>query len=709
MRLRISACLAVAALTAVPAAARADAVPAGAVWSQAKIPSSDGVTLHADILRPKAVGDAKTPVILSIGPYFSHSGQTGPAGPAEDSSYDPAGPPSGPSGRFYDFVNGAHLMDRGYTYVMVDLRGFGGSTGCLDWAGPGEQADVVNAVKWAAGQKWSSGSVGMYGKSYDAVTGLIGVDKQPAGLKAVVAQEPVYDLYRYLYGDGMRRANSVATPALYDAIALTPGPAVPSTDDPTYNVDGATTPDCLAANWVNQALQDDHNLDFWKQRNLIPGAQGSDVPLFLTQGLTENNTVSDGTAQYLDAHTGYEHAWMGPWDHVRGNETCPDPSDHAYPDPTGALYDDPSCRPIGRLKEGRHGFFDEVIRFYDQFLKGVQPTTDDPPIAIQTNDGTWRSEDSFPPPDAVSYTSALKPGTYTDEDDSNETGSGADIGVWTISPPLAHDAHLSGSGQVKVNVHTDGAPANLVVDVYDLDSSGKGPLITRQGHLIRANDQSLTLDLWSADWKIPAGHRVGVKICDANSWWVQPPSFSDVTIKSGTVTLPFLTYRRTKTIEGDPGVQLKDYLSRQVTLKAGELAGGESSSFVLPPALQTPEPVYPSGPNTPEVLAAPSAKAASKGTQRSRALRLARRVSLRRALRSGFVVLVRAKPRQRATVRAWLGRHPVGGGRARADRHGVAHVRVRFTKAGRRRLSHRRSARLTLVSGTHRLSLTLRR
>ena len=56
----------------------------------------------------------------------------------------------------------------------------------------------------------------MYGKSYDGVTGLIGVNQRP-GLAAVVSQEPVYDLYRYLYGDGIRRLNSVA-----DAGALRP-------------------------------------------------------------------------------------------------------------------------------------------------------------------------------------------------------------------------------------------------------------------------------------------------------------------------------------------------------------------------------------------------------------------------------------------------------------------------------------------------------
>jgi putative CocE/NonD family hydrolase len=92
-------------------------------------------------------------VILAVGPYFGHSGQTGPEGWTR----------TGPSSRFLDFTSGTNLFARGYTYVMVDLRGFGGSTGCLDWAGPGEQADVKAAIQWAATQRWSTGKVGMYG------------------------------------------------------------------------------------------------------------------------------------------------------------------------------------------------------------------------------------------------------------------------------------------------------------------------------------------------------------------------------------------------------------------------------------------------------------------------------------------------------------------------------------------------------------------
>jgi predicted acyl esterase len=560
--------LTLAALCAVPAAASASGVAyPDADWSEAWIPSSDGVTLHADVLRPKGATDAtKTPVIVSIGPYFNHSGQTGPAGPAEGTQYDPVGPNAGPSERFQDFVEGSGLLQKGYSFVMVDLRGFGGSNGCLDWSGPGEQADVVNAVQWAASRPWSTGHVGMYGKSYDALTGLIGVDRRPAGLGAVVSQEPVYDDYRYLYGDGMRRENSVATPALYDGIAATPGPI---TDSPDYNVNSLNNPACLALNFNAQANNDNHDSDFWKARNLIPGAAGSQVPLLLTQGLTENNTVSDGLQQYLANHSGYERAWLGPWDHVRGNET-----------------DD-----TGRLKMGRAGWFDEVLRFYDRFLKGVSPTVGDPPFAVQTNDGKWRSEAQWPPADRRDYTTALRSGSYTDNAQSYSTGASDDStatsGVWTISKPLPYDLHLAGSGTMVVNVTTTLPNANLAVDVYDLDSGGTGPLITRQAHLVRTpGANSIRLELWSADWKLAAGHRIGVRVTDNNQdWWLlAAPSLQTVTVSGGTVALPFLRYQRTQTIQGDPGVQLAGYLANTVSVPAATLASSQTD-FTLPPPL----------------------------------------------------------------------------------------------------------------------------
>ena len=94
MRTRLAILLALAATAVLPATAgAAGAVPEGAEWSEATIPSTDGVKLHADILRPRDLPrDAKTPVILSIGPYFNHSGQVGAAGPVEDAVLRPGRP-----------------------------------------------------------------------------------------------------------------------------------------------------------------------------------------------------------------------------------------------------------------------------------------------------------------------------------------------------------------------------------------------------------------------------------------------------------------------------------------------------------------------------------------------------------------------------------------------------------------------------------------
>ena len=585
----------VAAAVAVLAPAYASAAGVAypdADWSEAFInsPSSAGnATLHADVLRPKGDTNAdKTPVIVSIGPYFNHSGQTGPAGPAEGTSYDPVGPNAGPSERFQDFVEGSGLLKKGYSFVMVDLRGFGGSNGCLDWAGPGEQADVVNAIKWAATRPWSTGRVGTYGKSYDALTGLIGVDHHPQGLDAVVAQEPVYDDYRYLYGNGMRRENALATPALYDGIAATPGPLADPRDALNYNPQSINNPACLAQNFLAQAANDRHHSAFWKERNFVKRARGSNVPLFLTQGLTENNTVADGMPQFLANHKGYERAWLGPWEHVRGNERC------ASGDASTGCTDSN----VGRLKDGRAGWFKEVMRFYGRFLKGKVPKVSDPPIAVQTNDGVWRSEKQWPPADADSYTTQLGSGTYVDNAQSVATGfdstSGdpadpaVQSGVWTVSRPLAYGVHLAGKAKALVKVTTSAPNANLVVDLYDLDAhkSGgwTGPLVTRQGYLVRkAGTATIPLRLWGADWKFKPGDRIAVRVTDNNQdWWIAAiPSGRTVDVRGGTIRIPFLRHRRTQTIQGGPGVQLADYLKTRIATAPAD-AANSAVDFTLP-------------------------------------------------------------------------------------------------------------------------------
>jgi uncharacterized protein len=275
---------------------------------------------------------------------------------------------------------------------------------------------------------------------------------------------------------------------------------------------------------------------------------------------------------------------------VRGNERC------ASGDGSTGCNDSN----VGRLKEGRAGWFDEVMRFYGHYLKGQTPTVADPPFAVQTNDGKWRSEKQWPPADMRTYTTPLKAGSYVDNAQSESTafnspsGNPSDptvtSGVWTVSKPLPYDVHLSGSPTAAIGVTTTVPNANLVVDVYDLAADGTGPLITRQGYLVRSpGDSTVPLTLWGADWKLKAGHRIAVRVTDNNQdWWTfAAPSGQPVTLRGGSITLPFLRYRRTQTIQGAPGVMLADYLSEQTASAPADAVSG-AVDFKLPPPLASP-------------------------------------------------------------------------------------------------------------------------
>ena len=131
--------------------------------------------------------------------------------------------------------------------------------------------------------------------------------------------------------------------------------------------DDVARPGCRVQNQMDQTADDNHGSAYWLPRNLIPGAKGSKVPLWLTQGTTENNTVADGLAQYMRNHAGYQRSWLGPWEHVRGAETCKEGDISTGCDDTN----------IGRLKMGRAGLLRRggaLLRPLPQGRQGPRPT-----------------------------------------------------------------------------------------------------------------------------------------------------------------------------------------------------------------------------------------------------------------------------------------------------------------------------------------------
>ncbi len=566
-----------------------DRVPEGSVWTQAYFPSADrsGTRLHADVLLPEALagkpaGKKKVPVILSVGPYFAHTGQTGPEGWTR----------TGPSARFQDFIEGTDLFDEGYAFVMVDLRGFGGSTGCLDWGGPGEQADVKAAIDWAAKQPWSTGSVGLYGKSYDAVTGLIGNNLDQRALKAVVAQEPVWDMYQYIYSNGVPRPNVTGTADAYNSIATMP--PMPD-DDPRYQEAARyedAHPECLTENSAGYRIADQRDRH-WTSRDLARMAEGSDTPLFVTQGFVENNTKPEEMQEYLDNHRGPERGWLGQWDHVRGGDRTSD----------------------GRLAMGREGWYEETLSFYDQYLKGVRPTVRYPAYSVEDSTGAWRAQPTWPVTERR-VRLPLGGGSYVDDGGASAragltgrtappeqpTGRwdmenapateqpaprglaaegaarqrdgevGSSFFVW--SEPLKRPVRVTGTPQVSLNAEGEG---NVMLKLYDVAPDGTAVMFDEQVSLIDSG--RLTVDLKATDWTLARGHVLAVEIGSIQTGsWRDTPSGETVTVRGATLRLALDDPADDVPTAGDRSPFLDTYL-RQYTVA---LPAGPGTFTVVP-------------------------------------------------------------------------------------------------------------------------------
>ena len=569
------------------------AVPDGALWTEtyipAPLPSSAGgpVELHADVLRPAHLAaEAKTPVILSMGPYFSHSGQSADEGKEF----------AGPSLRHRRFIEAAGLFAAGYTVVLADIRGFGGSNGCLDHLGTAERADVAAVVEWAASAPWSTGRVGMYGKSYDATTGLVAMGAHAKGLAAVVAQEPLWDASSYFWSNGVPTANNTGTVVADLRTASLPGISHDAV------VDGVTIPGDTARYRDNAAYEQSHpecaedyyrgtrassaNDPYWSERDIVGPLAGSEVPLFFTQGLTEKNTRPFRLTEALGSLRGPVQAWMGPWNHVTGDDVDAD----------------------GRLAMGRPGWADEVRAFFDAHLHGAPAPA--ATFAVQDNRGSWRVQSEWPGA-TRDVTAEVQPGRYLD--DSVGAGDGNEpppplpetVGTaLTLSQPVAEPTRLVGAGSVEVRTRGEGT---VYVCLWDVAPDGI-PTVISDAISTASGSGRTTLQLLATDWTLSAGHALlmSVSTTDTDAW-SPTPSGSEVIIDGGTLRVSVRGTDDDVPTVGEPAPFLEQYLADK-TLPVPVTGATATFSLEAAPPVPTPTPTAAPVP-TPEATPAPSVPA----------------------------------------------------------------------------------------------------
>lgn len=523
--------LVVAALFA--SATSASAAPPGSTYSSQYIRSADGTSLFTQVFRPADLpAGARTPVILLVGPYFGND------------AYQPNGYMTIP---YYDDLFDAALRG-GYTLVQVTLRGFGGSGGCSDLSGPGEQADVTAAVQWAASQPWSTGRVGMYGLSTDAVSEIMALASKARGLAATVIAAGGVNAYDVLYMNGNRYTPFAATlEPFYQQYVLPPPDAL---SDPTAAltlVARLSDPACLAEREAAEQ-NPDPGAAFWRARDWLPAAAGSTVPVLYSQGFIDANVKPDNFMALWPTLRGPKRAWLGQYPHLIPGEVY---ALTGLPDPVG-----------------RNGFLAEAMRWFDRYVKALPgsaaPVERDPPVEVEEgSSGNWRAEPDWPPVDATPDALALLPGSYSDQPGNKGESycertepqcppGPAGNGSWTFSQPLSYDVWLSGPPRLNVTLQASAPQVNLVAFLYDIAPNDQAALITR-GAIAAQSGIPLSFQLYPQDWRVRAGHRIGILLSGADDGWFTPGTTgAQVNFSGGTVTIPFLRYQRTTTLPGGP-------------------------------------------------------------------------------------------------------------------------------------------------------------
>jgi uncharacterized protein len=347
-----------------------------AVQNGAAMKTRDGVTLYADVYRPKAEGTF--PVILMRTPYDkSVSWAVGPA---------------------------FELATHGYVVVVQDVRGRYTSEG--EWYPfRHESADGYDAVEWAAALPGSNGKVGMMGGSYVGATQMLAAIAHPphlAGICPTVTASNYHDGWTYQSGAleqwfDQNWTTQLATNTLWRLIAkntnaLMGAPKLPLTEYPAFNYAslpaGADATAQLAPYYLDWLAHPNYDA-YWKQWSIEEHFADVRVPALHIGGWYD--IFLGGTLRNYEGIKAH-----GSTDEARkGQRLLVQIGGHAG-----------FGRHIGDVEFG-----DESLKFpsskvvldwYDHLFKGVQNefAKDQPVHIFVMGANAYREEADWPPPEA---------------------------------------------------------------------------------------------------------------------------------------------------------------------------------------------------------------------------------------------------------------------------------------------------------------------
>jgi putative CocE/NonD family hydrolase len=527
-RLTTAALLAAACLGAGASAAAAAEVETIPFETRA----SDGVALRGHVALPKnAPGPYAT--VLGFSPYFYGSG-------AENEGTDEQA----------DNDEVAFLLDAGFAYAAVNLRGTGHSEGCMHFGDETDQTDGAAVVTALAAQPWSNGSVGMYGHSFPAWSQMMTMAAHPPALKAIVPTSGAFDPWTLLMRRGapIQAEGSTAFGPIFTAVTGHPPPDAINQACPDFA-------EHYRAFSENSTTGD--RTDWYKARDLRDKVIDSPVAMMTSIGIVSG--INDGHTLQLE----------GMWDRLRPDRTRFVLGQWSHEIPT-------SHKPDWR---------GQVIAWFDHYLRGGPDTVPGGVVEYQDDAFDWHTTNHWPPPARLqtlhlSGDGVVPDGEKVEKVDATFQSADNDPGLKTAPPdeqtrlynstcgphqalfatrPLAEDALLAGNFDLDLELTSTLPGGNLSVFLWRTAGDGTCP------------DQSATwfgralMDLrhWdtpgaSKDFPIAEpthvrfrshpfaarlrkGERIVVAIGGGSSEIEPDPRHPEITVTRGTLTLPVPT------------------------------------------------------------------------------------------------------------------------------------------------------------------------
>jgi putative CocE/NonD family hydrolase len=317
------------------------------------IPMSDGVRLSARVWRPTSSDTEPVPAVLEYIPYRKRDLTA-----VRDSVHHP------------------YLAGHGYACVRVDLRGTGDSEGVLrDEYLEREQADAEEVLAWLAEQPWCDGGTGMMGISWGAFAALQVAARRPPSLKAIAIASFTDDRHAddmHYMGGALLSDNLAEAGTMFAYGTCPPDPAVVGERwrEMWHERLEHTEP------WVLQWLRHQRRDDYWRHASVCEDYSAVRCPVLASSGWADG--YSNAVTRLLGHLDVPRKGLIGPWSHKFPHLGEPGPA---------------------------IGYLQELVRWWDHWLKGVDNGVMDGPMLR-----TWM-QDSVPP--STSYEE--RPGRWVGE------------------------------------------------------------------------------------------------------------------------------------------------------------------------------------------------------------------------------------------------------------------------------------------------------